>query len=107
MSIPPSVTSPGQGDHGVVTFLPDAMTTMTSRTFNQDTGGAKKAAERGPVYVTDRGRPSHVLLTFDDYQQLAGLQRDIIDLLGQPVGIEDVSLPLAEDYSANSPAKSG
>lgn len=41
-------------------------TQMSSRQFNQDTSGAKKAAENGPVYITDRGRPAHVLLTFDD-----------------------------------------
>ena len=35
------------------------ITTMTSREFNQDAGGAKKAAEKGPVIITDRGRPAH------------------------------------------------
>lgn len=34
---------------------------FTSRRFNQDNAGAKRAAEDGPVYVTDRGRPSNVL----------------------------------------------
>jgi antitoxin (DNA-binding transcriptional repressor) of toxin-antitoxin stability system len=34
-----------------------AATTLTSREFNQDTSGAKKAARRGPVFITDRGRP--------------------------------------------------
>ena len=42
-------------------------TRMSSREFNQDTSGAKKAAERGPVYITDRGRLAYVLLTFDAY----------------------------------------
>ena len=32
-------------------------TRMSSREFNQDTSGAKRAAEHGPVYITDRGRP--------------------------------------------------
>lgn len=65
--------------------------TLTSREFNQDTGRAKKAAEAGPVYITDRGRPSHVLLTFADYQRLAN-QPSIIDLLGQPDGVADIAL---------------
>jgi prevent-host-death family protein len=43
------------------------VTTLTSREFNQDTSGAKKAASRGPVFITDRGRPAHVLLTIEDY----------------------------------------
>lgn len=48
------------------------ITSMSSREFNQDTSGAKKAAQRGPVFITDRGRPAHVLMTFEEYQKLAG-----------------------------------
>ena len=33
-------------------------TRLSSREFNQDTSGAKKAAENGPVFITDRGRPT-------------------------------------------------
>jgi prevent-host-death family protein len=49
-----------------------SVTTITSREFNQDAGGAKKAAEKGPVIITDRGRPAHVLLSFEHYQTLVG-----------------------------------
>jgi len=31
------------------------ITTLSSREFNQDTSGAKKAAQLGPVIITDRG----------------------------------------------------
>jgi prevent-host-death family protein len=58
-----------------VTTLVEARMTITkinSRTFNQEVSGAKKAAEAGPVYITDRGKPAHVLLTYDDYKKLAG-----------------------------------
>lgn len=64
-------------------------TQMTSREFNQDTSGAKKAAERGPVYITDRGRPAHVLLTFDAYEELVGPHR-VLDLLAEPAGVSDI-----------------
>ena len=47
-------------------------TTLSSREFNQDTSRAKKAAADGPVFITDRGRPAHVLLTIEDYQKLGG-----------------------------------
>lgn len=47
-------------------------TTISSREFNQDTGGAKKAAEKGPVIITDRGEPSHVLLSYAEYRRLTG-----------------------------------
>ena len=64
-------------------------TQISSRDFNQDTSGAKKAAERGPVYITDRGRPAHVLMTFDAYEELTGGNR-VIDLLAEPAGVADV-----------------
>ena len=57
------------------------MTTMSSRQFNQDTGRAKKAAHKGPVFITDRGRPSHVLVTIEEYRKLAGEKRSILDAL--------------------------
>jgi prevent-host-death family protein len=44
--------------------------TFTSREFNQDTARAKRAAKNGPVFITDRGEPSHVLMSFDDYEKL-------------------------------------
>ncbi|MFZ0426465.1 MAG: type II toxin-antitoxin system Phd/YefM family antitoxin [Xanthobacteraceae bacterium] len=61
-----------------------AATTMTSREFNQDASGAKKAARRGPVFITDRGRPAHVLLTIEDYQRLAGGAMSLAAALAQP-----------------------
>ncbi|WP_454850360.1 type II toxin-antitoxin system prevent-host-death family antitoxin [Rhizobium binxianense] len=48
------------------------MTVMTSREFNQDTSGAKRAAAGGPVFITDRGKPSYVLLSIEEYQRLTG-----------------------------------
>ena len=60
-----------------------SITTISSREFNQDAGGAKKAAEKGPVIITDRGRPAHVLLSFADYQKLAGAQRSLLDAVAQ------------------------
>lgn len=57
-------------------------TTLSSREFNQNTSGAKRAARKGPVFITDRGEPSHVLLSIEDYRTLAGGQPNIADLLG-------------------------
>ena len=58
--------------------------TLTSRQFNQDTGAAKRLARKGPVVITDRGRPAHVLLTFEHYQRLRGGEASIVDLLSMP-----------------------
>lgn len=65
------------------------ITTLSSRRFNQDTSGAKNAARAGPVFITDRGKPAHVLLTFEDYQKLTGGNASIVDLLAMPGG-EDI-----------------
>ena len=66
---------------------------MSSREFNQDTSGAKRAASNGPVYVTDRGRPAHVLLSYEQYEELLGAG-NVIERLGEPAGVEDVELPI-------------
>jgi prevent-host-death family protein len=68
------------------------ITTLSSREFNQDSGRAKKAATEGPVFITDRGRPAHVLLSIEDYRRLAGQTQDIAEALGWPPGIEDVEI---------------
>jgi prevent-host-death family protein len=60
-----------------------SITTISSREFNQDAGGAKRAAEKGPVIITDRGRPSHVLLSFEDYRRLGGGGRSLLDVVSQ------------------------
>ncbi|MBS0465236.1 MAG: type II toxin-antitoxin system Phd/YefM family antitoxin, partial [Proteobacteria bacterium] len=57
------------------------ISTFSSRQFNQDASGAKKAAKKGPVFITDRGRPAHVLLSIEDYRKLTSSPVSIIDLL--------------------------
>jgi len=61
-----------------------AITKLSSREFNQDTRLAKRAAKRGPVFITDRGRPSHVLLTAEEYEGITSTQKSIADLLAMP-----------------------
>ena len=46
-------------------------------------------------FITDRGRPAHVLLSIEDYRSLLGQQRSIADLLALPAG-EDLELPLIQ-----------
>lgn len=64
------------------------VTTLSSRKFNQDTSGAKKAAQHGPVIITDRGRPAHVLMTMEAYQRLSGSQTTLLQALEQKGGPE-------------------
>lgn len=56
-------------------------TTLSSREFNQDTGKAKKAARQGPVVITDRGKPSHVLLTIEEYRKITGSGKSLAEAL--------------------------
>jgi prevent-host-death family protein len=65
-----------------------AITTLSSREFNQEVGRAKKAAKQGPVFVTDRGKPTHVLLDYDAYRRLTGGGPSILDLLGNAEAAE-------------------
>lgn len=47
-----------------------AITTVSAREFARDLAHAKKAADQGPVIVTDRGRPRYALLKIEDYYRL-------------------------------------
>ena len=65
-----------------------AITTLSSREFNQGTNRAKKAAKGGPVFITDRGRPAHVLLSIEEYRKITGKRASILDLLAMPEAAE-------------------
>lgn len=60
------------------------ITTLSSRELNQDVTRAKKAAKSGPVFITDRGKPAHVLLSIDEYQRITKQRRNIADSLAMP-----------------------
>lgn len=76
------------------------ITTFSSRQFNQDTSGAKQAAEHGPVIITDRGRPSHVLLSVEEYRRLTAGQPGIIELLAMPEAESiDFTPPRADGFA--------
>lgn len=77
--------------------------TLSSREFNQDASKAKKAAQRGPVFITDRGRPAHVLLTIEAYQKLTGGSASIVDMLALP-GVEDIEFEPARAGTLYRPA---
>ena len=58
-----------------------SITTLSSREFNQDVSKAKRAATKGPVLITDRGHPAHVLLTIEEYQKITDKGKSIVELL--------------------------
>ncbi|AWD23627.1 type II toxin-antitoxin system Phd/YefM family antitoxin [Fuscovulum blasticum] len=63
--------------------------TISSRELNQDLARAKRAALEGPVFITDRGRPAHVLMSYARYQEMSGQRRNILDALAMP-GLSEV-----------------
>ncbi|MBX8489127.1 type II toxin-antitoxin system Phd/YefM family antitoxin [Pseudomonas cichorii] len=77
-------------------------TTLSSREFNQDTSGAKKAANDGPVFITDRGRPAHVLLSIEDYRKLTGGSASIVDMLIMPEDMDIDFEPQRADLTPRS-----
>lgn len=64
------------------------MTEVSAREFNKDVSAAKRAATRAPVIITDRGRPSHVLLSIADYRRLVADERSIVDWLSVDDGLD-------------------
>ncbi len=79
------------------------ITTLSSREFNQAASEAKRAANNGPVFITDRGRPAHVLMSMALYQSLTASRQKIADLLAMP-GIEDVDFEIARSRELARPA---
>jgi prevent-host-death family protein len=73
------------------------MKVLTSREFNQDVSQAKRAARLEPVFVTDRGKPTHVLISIETYRRLTGQTETIVDLLAMP------ALPALDLQSARAP----
>jgi len=65
------------------------ITTVSSRDLNQDVSRAKKAARDGPVVITDRGKPSHVLMTYTEFERLTGQQHNLVDALSMP-GLSEI-----------------
>jgi antitoxin (DNA-binding transcriptional repressor) of toxin-antitoxin stability system len=62
------------------------VTIISSGEINRHTSRSKKAARRGPVIITNRGRPAQVLLSIEQYHALtgSGSTESIVDLLAMP-----------------------
>ena len=89
--------------YSISTGIAMTITTLSSREFNQGASEAKRAANNGPVFITDRGKPAHVLLSFDDYQKLTKQRRNIADALAMP-GIADIEFEPPRVTIQNRPA---
>jgi prevent-host-death family protein len=79
------------------------ITTLSSREFNQDTSRAKKAAADGPVFITDRGKPAHVLISIEEYRRLTAKRRSIVEALSMP-GLADIEFDPPRSHELPRPA---
>lgn len=79
------------------------MIRITSRDFNQDVRRAKRAATKGPVIITDRGKPAFVLMRHETYERLSTWAPSMRALLAQPKGADiDFEAPRLGDEPARA-----
>ena len=64
------------------------MKVVSSRDFNQDVSHAKRAARIEPVFITDRGKPTHVLMSIENFKYLTGQTETMVELLAMPDPID-------------------
>ena len=79
------------------------ITTLSSREFQQNANRAQNATRTGPVFITNRGRPAHVLLSYEDYQRLTGKSRSIVEALSMP-GLADIEVEFPSSRKLPRPA---
>ena len=74
------------------------VTTLPGDQFDRSTSEARKAAEAGPVIITEGGKPAHVLLTIAEYRRLTGGHRRLDEMLAMPGSDEvDFDPPRLDD----------
>ncbi|GAB96041.1 prevent-host-death family protein [Kineosphaera limosa] len=64
------------------------MSVVSARTFNQSPSAVKAMAKEGPVIVTDRGRPTIVVMDYDEYERLSDGGGSVRDSLVIDVDVE-------------------
>lgn len=79
-------------------------TTFTARQYNQDASGVKRAANDGPVIITERGKPAHVLMTIEAYERLKNEtpRVPLVDFL-ETLTLSGVDLTREQDVGRDDP----
>ncbi len=65
------------------------VSTISNRDLHQDVDQAQRAADAGPVVITERGRPAWVLMRHDAWRRLVGERGRIRPLLAQDAPADD------------------
>ena len=80
-----------------------AVTTFSSREFNQAASQAKRAANTGAVLITDSRKAAHVLISIGLYERLTGSRQKIADLIAMP-GAESIECDAVRSRELDGPA---
>ncbi|MBR6027032.1 MAG: type II toxin-antitoxin system Phd/YefM family antitoxin [Neisseriaceae bacterium] len=59
-------------------------TVLTCQDFNRQIAKAQKQCEKSPVFVTNRGQLSYVLMSYKEYLALSEQKQSIADALAFP-----------------------
>jgi PHD/YefM family antitoxin component YafN of YafNO toxin-antitoxin module len=72
-----------------------SLSTISSREFTRDVAAAKRAASNGPVFITDRGKPSFALLRIEDFHKMSGQrERSLLEVMQSMPRVDgDVEFP--------------
>lgn len=73
-------------------------TTMTSRELNQDLSKAKRLAKKETVIITDRGKPSLVLIAYKQYIKSSTKAVSLLDALSMK-NSDETELETSRDKS--------
>ncbi|CAK8722827.1 Antitoxin Phd/YefM, type II toxin-antitoxin system [Candidatus Electrothrix aarhusensis] len=57
-----------------------SVTTISSTALTRDIGKTKKAAQAGPVILTEDGQPAYVLMNIEQYKEIIENAQSILDL---------------------------
>lgn len=79
------------------------ITTLSSREFQQNANRAQKASREGPVFITNRGQPTQVLLSYEDYRRMTGQRRTLVEALAMP-GLSDIDVDFEAPHDTPRPA---
>ena len=71
-------------------------TSTTSKDFNQNPSAIKKSADKGPVIITERGKPAYVMIRYGDFCTLTQGHKSVLDSLYM-IGAEDIDFDPVRD----------
>ena len=55
------------------------------------------------MFITDRGKPAHVLLSIEEYQRITSKHRSVVDALAMP-GLSDIEIEFPRSRGIPRPA---